>query len=316
MTRAEADRLLALSREVRWTFPSSSGNPVLDRAEEWVELVVPEQESFVKAARVLIDDGDGEAATEIAANIWRLWLMSRDIAGGRAFLATVLDTEGQPSRPRALALYGDGLLAFWQGAQEESRQRNEAALAAAHASNDPEALALAHLGLSRVVFDDGDYDRARSLAAQAREFARGLTPAMGQAPLHMHAQSTRLAGDYDEAAGLFEQSLELNRRIGDQGMVVVELHNLGHVEMHRGNADAAARYFAECAKLGSADGPYGAAMTRLNEAAVAYGRGEYDRADELLDRAQSILDATGIEPASDDKFELDWLRGRLAAAPR
>lgn len=171
---------------------------------------------------------------------------------------------------------------------------------------------MAHLGLSRVAVDDGDYERARSLAAKAREFARAFDPAMGQAPLHLHAQATRLAGDYDEAAALFRESLELNRRIGDTGMVGVELHNLGHVEIHRGAADAAERYFAECAQLGSGEDAYSKAMTQLNEAAVAWARGDSDRAAELLARADAILDEGGIDPSSDDRFELDWLRRQLA----
>jgi len=301
MTARDAERLLELSRQARWAFPSSMGNPLLpgQEAEEWVARLVSERESLLDAARMLDDD----SALELAARAWRVWMVPRDLAGGRAFLRAVLDGgAGRPSRERALALYGDGLLAFWQGAHEESRHRNEAALAAARAADDPEALALACLGLSRVVLADGDHERARSLAIEAREHARPLAPAMDQAPLHLHAQATRLAGDYDEAAALFEESLALNRRIGDPGMVAVELHNLGHVELHRGNVDAAERYFDE---LGPAGDPYGAAMTRLSEAALAVARGDGDR-------ARPLLDGIEIELAPDDQFELDWLRARLS----
>jgi ATP/maltotriose-dependent transcriptional regulator MalT len=239
--------------------------------------------------------------------------VARDVAGGRAFLAAVLDDVVEtPPRERALALYGDGLLAFWQGAHEESRRRNEAALQAAQAAGDAEALALAHLGLSRVALEDGDYERGRELAVAARTHARTLGAAMRQAPLHLHAQSTRLAGDYDEAAGLFAQSLALNREIGDDGMVCVELHNLGHVEIHRGNPDVAERLFAELARLSSADDPYSAAMSRLNDAVIAYSRGDGVRASVLLDRAESTLLEARIPAAADDRFELDWLRERVA----
>jgi tetratricopeptide (TPR) repeat protein len=316
ITPDETRRLLALSREARWTFPSSAGNPVLaQEAGEWVEQLAAEQDSFVEAARFLIENGDEEAAVELAANVWRLWMLSRDIAGGRAFLASVLDAgEGRPSRARALALYGDGLFAFWQGAHEDSRQRNEAVLAAAQSVGDPEALALAHLGLSRVAVDDGDHERARSLAARAREFSEDLGPAMGQAPLHLEAQATRLAGDHDHAAALFEESLALNRRLRDDGMVGVELHNLGHVEIHRGNVDRAERYFAECTQLASGDDPYGAALTSLNQAAVALGRRDHDGARALLARTQSILEESRTDLAADDQFELDWLRAQLPEA--
>lgn len=311
----EAHRLLERSREVRWRFPSSSGSPVLAGQDAWAEQLLSEKESFAAAARLLIESGDDNKATELAANVWRLWVLARDPLEGRAFLAAVLDgREEEPSRAKALALYGDGLLAIMVGAHEDSRARGEACLEAARAVQDPEALALAHLGLSRVAFLDSEYDHARSLAAQAREFARTLEPAMGQAPLHMHAQGTRLTGNYDQAAALFEESLALNRRLGDLGMVGVELHNLGHVEIHRGNIDAAERYFAESEELTASDDGYGAAMTHLNRAVVALARGEDDRARALLGVSESLLMETDLDQAPDDRFELDWLRGQLAEA--
>jgi tetratricopeptide (TPR) repeat protein len=314
MTREDAERLLALSREANWTFPSSAGNPLdaRGRGEQWVERLLAEQQSVVDAARYFVDAGELDAATELAANTWRLWMVSRDIDGGRWFLATVLAAgNAKASRERALALYGDGLFGFWQGKHEHARERNEAALAAANASGDDEALALAHLGMSRVAVDDGDHERARTHAEQARKHARDLGAAMGQAPLHLHAQAVRQAGDYDEAAALFEQSLELNRRIGDEGMVGVELHNLGHVEIHRGNVDAAERYFAKCAEQ-ETDDPYGAALTQFNEAAVAYLRNDSDRARSLFDEAQALLEESGIKLATDDRAEVDWLSEQLA----
>ena len=281
-------------------------------ADAWVDEFVADRESFAEAARFLLEAGDTDAATEIAANVWRLWMLAGDIAGGRAFLATVLDVpDAKPSRARALALYGDGLLALRQGALEDARARNEAALEAAQAANDPEALALAHLGLSRVAFDDGDYERSAALAAQAQELARPLGEAMVQSTLHMQAQSKRLSGADDDAAALFTESLELNRRIGDRGMVGVELHNLGHIEVRRGNVELAERRFAECAEHASPGDPYVEAMTYLNQAAVAFGRGLHEQARGLLARAESTLDGAGIDAAPDDQFEINWLRQQL-----
>lgn len=299
MDQQEAGRLLALSRDLRWTFPSSSGNP-LRPDENSVDGTLPERRSFAEAARFLADSGDAERATELAANAWRLWMAPpRDPEGGRAFLAAVLEVEQtDPARARSLALYGDGLFAFWLGAHEESRRRNEEALETARACGDPEALTLACLGLSRVALDDGDHERARSLAVEARRHARVVGGAMGQAPLHLHAQAVRLRGDLDEAAALFEESLELNRCLGDPGMVNVELHNLGHVEVRRGNPDAAGPYFEEL----------GTARTHLNDAALAFARGDRELARALLTRAEAD------EDAGDDRAELDLLRGRLAEA--
>src|SRR5213593_1944941 len=224
MTDEKARRMLALSRELHWAFPTSQGTPIIkgQATSQLIEQAVQERESCATAARVLLGKGEEEGAVEIASNAWRLWILARDLSGGRAFLASVLDNgEKKPSRARSLALYGDALLAFRQGKIEESRQRSQAALDAALVVNDQEALTLAYLGLSRVAFADGDYD---------------------------------------QAAALFEQSVDLNRKIGDQGMLAAELQNLAFVEVHRGNVDAAERYITECEKLGSANDPYNTAM--------------------------------------------------------
>ena len=319
MTDEKARQLLAGSRELNWAFPSSQGTPIIKghATSQRVEQAVEERESYANAARVLLENGDETGAVEIASNAWRLWVVARDLDGGRAFLGAVLDKgKKKVSRARSLALYGDALLAFRQGKLEESRQRSRSALDAALAVNDREALTLAYLALSRLEFEDGDYAQSLTLAVKSREFARNLDLAMGQAPLFLHAQATRMTGDYDHAAALFEQSLDLNRKINDQGMVRAELQNLGLVEIHPGNIDSGERYFAESERLGSENDPYGNAMTHLYRSAIEFVRGNKDRSRILLQRAQSILKEAKIDAAPDDQFEINWLRGKLEKVVR
>src|SRR5712692_8091712 len=101
------------------------------------------------------------------------------------------------------------------------------------------------------------------------------------------------SASHDEAIELYNESLGLNRRLGDSRMVGMELHNIGRVELHRGNVDAAERCFGECADVRNHDDPYEAAMTHLNQAALAFARGDRERAGELLRRTQSALDSAG-----------------------
>jgi tetratricopeptide (TPR) repeat protein len=273
--------------------------------------LVARRDEFREAVQALLDAGRGEDAVELAANVWRLWMVTHDPAGGRDLLGPALDTKPRFTTSfRALALYGDGMLALRLGATEQSRTRNEEALAVAQATGDGETLAFALLGLSRVAFLDGDHPRAGELASDALEFAYGL--GMRQAPLHILAQATRLGGGLDEAARLFAESLALNRELGDPGMVGVELQNLGLVEAHRGNADVAEALFAEHEATGSQD-PYDLAMAKLNGAAVAFARSERQPASRLLALARSAFDQAGIVPADDDQRELDWLAEQLSA---
>jgi non-specific serine/threonine protein kinase len=303
MTREEAQRLAALARDARLTGPETA---------IWLERLAPKREELVEAARLLAEHGEEEAAAELAANVWRLWHLSGELAEGRELLAAALDVpEPMPSRARALALYADGALAFRAGAMSESLERNEAALAAARAVGDREAEALALVGLSRVAFREGDYARVRSLAAEARELTRDLDPAAAAAPLHMLAAGTRLAGDYDEAVELYTEGMELARRLGDNRTIGMELHNIGHIELHRGNVDAAERCFAELTAVRNQNDPYEAAMTHLNRAALAFTRGDREEAAGRLGDMQLTLDEAGIVLDPDDAFEVEWLRERL-----
>jgi hypothetical protein len=51
--------------------------------------------------------------------------------------------------------------------------------------------------------------------------------------------------DYVLARSLYEESIELNRRLGDERMVAGELHNLAYVELHDDRPARAKELFAQ-----------------------------------------------------------------------
>src|SRR5207244_5468849 len=107
MTNEKTTRILALSREPHWAFPTSQGTPIIkgQATSQLIEQAVQERESCATAARVLLGKGEEEGAVEIASNAWRLWILARDLSGGRAFLASVLDNgEKKPSDRKSTRL--------------------------------------------------------------------------------------------------------------------------------------------------------------------------------------------------------------------
>jgi hypothetical protein len=61
------------------------------------------------------------------------------------------------------------------------------------------------------------------------------------------------------------------------------------------------------------DDPFSEAMSRLNEATVAFLRGDLDRARALLETADTFFaESPMARVAIDDRFELDWLRDQLS----
>jgi tetratricopeptide (TPR) repeat protein len=303
MTLDEANRIVAIAREAKLSGP---------QAASWVERLSPMRLQLIASARTLTENGEQQKALELAASTWRLFLISGETAQGRAMLEAALDGKSAPTSARAMALYADGLLAFRQGNQGESRARNQEALIAARAAGDKQAEALALVGLSRVALRDKDYAKVRSLAAAARELVRNSDPSFDAAPIHLLAAGTRLSGEYDEAARLYSESLELNRRLGDSRGVGMEHVNLGYVELHRRNLEAAEQHFRESNAYRNQGDPYEQAVTHLSEAAVALAKGDRERAKEELASAKSILEGAGIALDPDDAFEVSWVETGLS----
>ena len=316
MTLSEANRLLELSRQARWSFPTSQGRPVsYGEPEEWVEKLDREREPLAKAVAFLMAIGREDDAADLAARVWRLWVLAGEEEGGRRLLAPVLKVEPRrETKALSLALYGDSLLAFRLGKLPESRRAGERAMKVATSIGDSEALVLANLALSRVDFEDGDLRQSLSHAKEARRLAQSLAREYGQAPLFIEASATRMLGDYDRAASLFRESVGLNRMLENKRMIAAELSNLGFVEIHRDRVEDAERSFAESDRVSGGsepDDPYGQGMSLLAKAMLAFRKGETADAKAFLSEAKSIFAKAGLEPGRDDKSEFDWLTQQL-----
>ena len=91
MTLKEAQQRHKFSREAHWSFPTSLGRPVpWDNPGEWVARMIKERDSFSKAVTLLVRNEKHKEAMEVAANIWRIWILARDEGGGRKFLILAL----------------------------------------------------------------------------------------------------------------------------------------------------------------------------------------------------------------------------------
>jgi tetratricopeptide (TPR) repeat protein len=258
--------------------------------------------------------GDAQAALELVGRAWRAWSSSGTLADGRAAAQAALDADrGDAGVWRARALYGDGVIAFRAGDDEGSRLRNEELLELATSTHDVRGESDALTGLARLALRRGDYEDVVRLARDARRKAERAGDVDAEAaPLHLEAAGARLLGRYDDARGLYVDSLERARRAGAASVVAMERHNLGWVDLHRGDVDAAERWFRE-RDGGSVADAYGDAWVELDRAAVALARGERAEAQRRFDAGRSALERLGVGLDPDDRFELDWLARELGA---
>ena len=253
---------------------------------------------------------------ETAAATWRDWSARGEFAAGRAAMEAALHEahDEAPTPARVRVLYAAGVFAFRQGDQDGSRRHNDEALELARTLGDVRGECDALTGLARVALRDGEYGLVVDLAARARELARLDGDRSAEAgPLHLHAAGVRLTGDYDGARALYLESLALNTELGNDAWQAMELHNLGWVELHRGDVDAAAERFAARDASATGEDAYGDAWKELNRAGLALGRGEREAAREHFEAGQQALEALGAVLDPDDRFEYEWLERGLGS---
>ena len=108
-------------------------------------------------------------------------LRHRDPLEGRAFLAAVLDLrDEEPSRAKALALYGDGLLAFMVGAHDDLRTREPSVPGSRSSRPGPGSAGHSPTsGSAARPSSTASTTKLARLQPRRAEFARTLEPAMG-----------------------------------------------------------------------------------------------------------------------------------------
>jgi tetratricopeptide (TPR) repeat protein len=104
------------------------------------------------------------------------------------------------------------------------------------------------------------------------------------------------------------RSLDLARDLGNEGLVANELHNLGWVELHLGNVEAAEERFREFERAAKA--AYLHPWIDLDRAAIAFARGDVDEARARLAAGETQIAELGLLQDPDDQHELDWLHSR------
>ena len=248
-----------------------------------------------------------------AAEHWREWFNQGELDEGAARLDEALNAPGAntPSVDRVRVLYGVHLFAFRRGqpSRDYAQERLDLARRLGDARGESDGLT----GLARAALRDGDYEEVARLAAEGVAKAReaGDLAAEGS-PLHLQAAGLRLSGDYDRAREVYLESVALADRLGDEQRKQMEFHNLGWVELHRGDTDVAARMFAERDARSGIDA-YGDAWQRLNGAALALACGDREEASRLFESGRQQLADLGAALDPDDQAELDWLTRELTA---
>lgn len=103
---------------------------------------------------------------------------------------------------------------------------------------------------ARLAQTQGELAEARRLYNESLEIAKRLGNQSGIAStLHQLAMLAQVQGEMYEARRLYDESLEIAKRLGDQSGIAITLHNLGWLAQDQGQMDEARRLYGKSLEI-------------------------------------------------------------------
>jgi len=303
MDRQEAQRGLKLARQV-------ATGLVGPDAGTWEARVVAAYDRLMDALDSYASWGEGEDALEIATSLVRYWMAGRATQGSAMF-DRVLTRFQEPTLGRARALYAAGLLAFTRNENDTSRVLNAESLLIGRRYQDPDVTINALVGLARTALRHGDQSAIVTWCGEALALGKAAgRPALLVWPLHIMAAGLQMAGDMAEARRRYEESLTLNRDLGNAMLVTIETINLGLLDALEGDLASGETRLREGLAAAREQGLsrlYPVALIGLGGVAVQHG--DVRRAGSFIGSAERMLEASGqvLDPPD------AWVLERIAA---
>ncbi|MFI7633141.1 ATP-binding protein [Nonomuraea sp. NPDC049400] len=239
---------------------------------------------------------DAPAGLEIAAKLWANWLVAGALGEGRYWLTRGLALVPGPSVSRAMGLWADGLLAYYQGDPVAAAYAREC-LALARQLNDEAALGFA-VQLSGVAkLCEGDAEGGLALLEEARDlhWARGDVHAVG-VTLYLAAIFAATMSP-DRAAEYGEELVMLCEKRNAALFRAYALYGVGMARWEQGDWQQAEASMREVAAFwGAADDRWGLPNCLEVLAWTAGARGRHERAARLLGAAHLLWEAVACSP--------------------
>jgi tetratricopeptide (TPR) repeat protein len=263
-------------------------------AEVWRHRIERRYQDLETAFDRLLDNGQAGDALELATTLTEFLQISGRVATGRGWLDRALAAAGPDDHRRAVALYEDGMLAFWQGADEEACSQHGRSLHLARRLGDRTTVALALCGLARVALRE-NLDWARALCEEALAEVAGTGDRLGRAnALHVLGVAAQMLGDLPQARDLMTRRITTARELGDLAAIGAESANLSMVERQLGSLARAEQLAREALRIAARRGDQWLIPYVLNGlAAVAVEVGAFGRATTLLGAAAAMVERQG-----------------------
>jgi predicted ATPase len=236
----------------------------------WLDRLAAEHANVGAAMAWLLEQGQIEDAVRCAWALHRYWWIRGHLGEGQRWIEAILaQADALPRAVRALAFLTAGIVVYAQGKNAAARSVLDKSIA--------------------LLQDAGD------LKLQAHALTMQGYAALG-------------TGEHMCMVESFERALQLHRHLGDRWGEGVTLNGRGYATLFAGKAHEAWQVLMEAeAALRDADSPADLATNRNMRAMMAYRRGEYALAEQLLRENLKIVAL--LRDRWTMAYTLTWLAG-------
>jgi predicted ATPase/class 3 adenylate cyclase/Tfp pilus assembly protein PilF len=218
----------------------------------WLRRLETEHENLQSALAWTVRDGQAETGLRLAGALWRFWYIKSYLSEGRTFLTQLL---AMPQAAGKTAVRGKALN-----------------------------------GAGNLVYNQGDYELARTLHAECVEIARELGDKRSMAgALNNLGLVAKAQSDYAEAYSLYEQALEINLATGNRNWEAINYNNMGNVRYDQGDYLSARTLQEKSVAIFRTLGDnWGMSMALADLGKVAFEQGDYGAARELYEQSLAL----------------------------
>jgi tetratricopeptide (TPR) repeat protein len=273
-----------------------------------IERLAQENDNFRSAIRWALDQERGDLVVRFAAALTMFWGLRGHVQEVRPWIETAVATTDPdlPGYPWGLLVLSNA--ANQEGDVERERELVEEALAGFRARDDGRWIAALLDELGRLAMERGDHEQAREILEESLQVRNRPDARHGR--VHTVATLGELAlieNDLDRAESLFREGYAV-MSVRDPGATHTAWHaeQIAETLRRRGATEESSRLFREAMliwqKLGTAE-----AVAECLEglAAIAFERGERDRAGRLVGAATALREELNAKPARPERIPRD-----------
>jgi predicted ATPase len=286
-----------------------------DESIAWLNRLEQEYDNIRAALHWAFDRRHWEISLRMSGAMWEFWYARGYFREGRQWLAQALQGVSFVSDEVSVgAIYAEGILATAQGDYDNAKANIERAREIYQALGKKADLARAIHALGYVAWNERNYDRATEFYTQALGIFQELNDlrrigdvthnlgmiafdkkdyktarqylekslAIARSPLHIALTLIALGStaywqkDYAEAVRLYNESVDINQRLGDQDCLVLILESFGCVAHDLNDFETAAHVFGAAEKLRDRLGlPADTPVHDIQKQMIAEARNQY-----------------------------------------